>query len=212
MTHENRSLRAVHSGTIQASYIAVIGAGFAVLLRIAGMIKGPIWLVAPLGGAVGFFAGRAIMRSVFGSGERLAKQLVFPDAEGTYAPQYSQIQALEAQNKFTEAVDAWRQVAAERPGNPSPLLRAADLLLRQIKDPTAALALYEQVRQMPGIRDEHVRYASQKIIDIHLLPGRDEGRALVELRRFVMTFPEGREADGARAAIARIKASQAERS
>jgi hypothetical protein len=57
----------------------------------------------------------------------------------------------------------------------------------------------------PGIRDEHLKYASQKIIDIHLAPGGDEGRALVELRRFVTKFPTGREADGARAAIARLK-------
>ncbi|HEY3285668.1 MAG TPA: hypothetical protein VGJ96_00945 [Gemmatimonadaceae bacterium] len=209
MTHENPSLRAIHSGNVQASYIAVVGAGFGVLLRIAGMIGGPVWLAAIGGGAAGFFGGRAVMRALFGGGEKLAKQLVFPDAEGTYAPQYSHIQALEVQEKHAEAFDAWMQVAAARPGNPSPLLRAADLKLRQLNEPAAALEIYEQVRRMPGIREEHVRYASQKIIDIHLLPGGDEGRALVELRRFITLFPEGREADGARAAIARIKTHQA---
>jgi len=40
---------------------------------------------------------------------------------------------------------------------------------------------------------------------LHLAPGGDAGHALVELRRFVTMFPTGREADGARAAIARIK-------
>jgi hypothetical protein len=206
MTHENRTLRAVHSGNLQAAYIAIIGAGFGALLRIAGMISfGPIWLSALLGGLVSFFAARTFLRTLFGGGELLAKRLVFPDAEGTYAPQYSHIQALEVQERHGEAVEAWLQVAAERPGNPSPLLRAADLHLRQLADAPAALALYEQVRRMPGIREEHVRYASQKIIDIHLRPGGDQGRALVELRRFIETFPAGREADGARAAIARIK-------
>lgn len=206
MTHENRTLRAVHSGNLQATYIAVIGAGFGALLRIGGMVPfGPVWLSALLGGIGSFYAGRSLLRAFFSGGERLAKQLVFPDAEGTYAPQYSHIQALEVQERHAEAVAAWLQVAAERPGNPSPLLRAADLQLRQLADAPAALALYEQVRRMPGIRDEHVRYASQKIIDIHLRPGGDQGRALVELRRFIETFPTGREAEGARAAIARIK-------
>lgn len=209
MTHENRTLRNVHSGNIQGIYLGVVGAGFGALLRISGMIPiGPVWLAVIGGGAVGFFVGRAIMRAMFGGGERLAKQLVFPDAEGTYAPQYSHIQALEVQEKHAEAVEAWLSVAAERPNNPSPLLRAADLQLRQLKDAPAALELYERVRRMPGIRDEHVRYASQKIIDVHLAPGGDVGRALVELRRFITAFPEGREADGARAAIARIKAEQ----
>jgi hypothetical protein len=157
---------------------------------------------------LGFYIGRAISRGVFRGSEAMAKQFVMPDAEGTYAPQYSNIQALEAQDKFAEAVDAWMQVAAERPNNPSPLLRAADLHVRALNNPSAALDLYERVRRMPGIKDEHVRYASQKIIDIHLAPGGDAGRALVELRRFITMFPDGREADGARAAIARLKTAR----
>jgi len=210
MTHENRSLRTVHSGNLQASYVAVIAAGFTVLLHIAGMVPGPLWLVAPVGGAIGFFVSRTLTRGVFRGSEAMAKQFVLPDAEGTYAPQYSNIQALEAQDKFAEAVEAWMRVAAERPDNPSPLLRAADLQARQLNNPAVALELYERVRRMPGIRDEHVRYASQKVIDIHLAPGGDAGRALVELRRFITMFPDGREADGARAAIARIKAQRGE--
>ena len=89
------------------------------------------------------------------------------------------------------------------------MLRAADLKLRQLNEPRVALEIYEQVRQLPGLREEHARYAAQKIIDIHLGPGGDQGRALVELRRFITMFPDGREAEGARAAIARIKASSA---
>ncbi|MHB1068892.1 MAG: hypothetical protein ACYC1W_03390 [Gemmatimonadaceae bacterium] len=208
-SHENRLLRFAHGGGSQAMVLGVLGAFFGVLLRVAGMVGGPIWLAALGGGAVGFLIGRGITRALFGGGEELVKQIVMPDAKGTYAPQYSHIQALEVQEKHAEAFEAWMQVASEQPQNPSPLLRAADLQLRQLGDPHSALALYEQVRVMPGIREEHVRYASQKIIDVHLMPGGDEGRALVELRRFVTVFPEGREADGARSAIARIKARQA---
>lgn len=209
-THESRILRFAHGGWLQAAAGALLGAFFAILMRVAGIgPRIPLWLLM-LGSAVlGWTTFRFVTRAIFSGSEELTKQLVMPDARGTYAPQYSHIQALEVQERFAEALAAWLQVAESQPGNPSPLLRGADLQLRKLNDPAAALALFQQVRAMPGIREEHVRYASQKIIDIHLAPGGDAGRALVELRRFITMFPEGREADGARAAIAGIKARQA---
>jgi hypothetical protein len=207
-SHENKTIRLAQSGQPQAIILALLGAAMAFGVRMAGMVKGPVLVIVPFGALFGYGVGRAIFGALLGGGERLAKELVFPDAEGTYAPQYSHIDALEVQEKFAEALEAWLVVAAERPNNPSPLLRAADLQLRKLNDPQGALPLYEQVRRMPKVRDEHIRYASQKIIDIHLAPGGDEGRALVELRRFVERFPEGREAEGAKAAIARIKAQR----
>lgn len=208
-SHENRITRFAHGGWLQATGGAALGAFFAILLRVAEIgPRVPLWLMALGGSLVGWTIFRFVTRAIFRGSEELTKQLVMPDAKGTYAPQYSHIQALEVQERYAEALAAWLQVAESQPGNPSPLLRGADLQLRHLKDAPAALELYERVRRMPGIREEHVRYASQKIIDIHLAPGGDTGRALVELRRFITTFPEGREADGARAAIARIKAEQ----
>jgi hypothetical protein len=209
MTHENRTTRVVHSGYVQAGYGAVLGAAFGILLRATGIIaRGPVWLAALAGAVFGAVVLGGITRLMLGGGTYLAKSLVFPDAKGTYAPQYSHIQALEVQEKYAEALAEWLRVAESLPGNPSPLLRAADLQLRQLKNVAGALELYDRVRRMPGIRDEHVRYASQKVIDIHLAPGGDEGRALVELRRFLTMFPTGREAKGARAALARLKAQR----
>lgn len=210
-SHENRITKFAHGGWLQATGGAVLGTFFAILMRVAGIgPRIPLWLLMLGGAVVGWTIFRLMTRAIFSGSEELTKQLVMPDAKGTYAPQYSHIQALEVQERYAEAFAAWLEVAEAQPGNPSPLLRAADLQLRCLKDAPAALELYERVRRMPGIREEHVRYASQKIIDIHLAPGGDAGRALVELRRFVMTFPEGREAEGARAAIARLKAERTE--
>lgn len=205
-SHENRITKFAHGGWLQAAGGAVLGAFFAVLMHVAGIGPSvPLWILV-LGGAVlGWSIFRFVTRLIFSGSEELTKQLVMPDAKGTYAPQYSHIQALEVQERYAEALAEWMTVVKAQPGNPSPLLRGADLQLRCLKDAPAALELYERVRRMPGISDEHVRYASQKIIDIHLAPGGDAGRALVELRRFITTFPEGREADGARAAIATLK-------
>jgi hypothetical protein len=209
-SHENRITRFAHGGWLQAAAGALLGAFFTILMHVAGIgPRVPLWLLVLGGAVVGWTIFRVVTRAIFSGSEELTKQLVMPDAKGTYAPQYSNIQALEVQERYAEALAAWLQVADSQPGNPSPLLRGADLQLRFLKDAPAALELYERVRRMPGIREEHVRYASQKIIDIHLAPGGDAGRALVELRRFIHMFPEGREAEGARAAIARIKAEQA---
>jgi len=206
MTHENRVVRVAHSGVLQGVAGGVLGAFFMFLMRAVDIIKhGSIVLLALAGAVAGFFTFYGVTRMIFGGSEELAKQMIMPDAKGTYSPQYSHIEALEVQERYPEALEAWLAVAAEFPVHPSPLLRAADLQLRRLKDPAGALALYERARRIEGARDEAVRYASQKIIDIHMAPGGDEGRALVELRRFVTMFPDGREAEGARAAIARLK-------
>jgi len=199
-------VRVAHSGVMQGVAGGVLSAFFVILMRVAGIgTRGPIVLLALAGAAVGFGIFYGVTRLIFSGGEELAKQLIMPDAKGTYVPQYSNIEALEVQERYPEALAAWLAVASEFPANPSPLLRAADLQLRRLEDPAGALPLYERARRIPGARDEAVRYASQKIIDIHMAPGGDEGRALVELRRFVTMFPDGREAEGARAAIARLK-------
>lgn len=206
MTLENRITRLSHSGLMQGVYGAVLGAFFSILLQVASLApEAPFWLAALVGAALGAALFATFTRWLFSASGSLAQQLTMPEARGTYAPQFSHIQALEVQEKHAEALAAWLAVAEELPGNPSPLLRAADLQLRYLRDTPAALALYERARRLPGVRDEHVQYASQKIIDIHLAPGGDAGRALVELRRFVTMFPAGREADGARAAIGRLK-------
>jgi hypothetical protein len=206
MTHENRILRVTQSGVLQGAGGGALGAFFGTLVGLAGLVPSISTKVLVLGGAVlGFGIFFGVTRMVFHGSQEFAKQLMMPDAKGTYAPQYSHIEALEVQEKHAEALAAWLAVAAELPHNPSPLLRAADLQLRKLRNPAGALELYERARRLPGITDEAVRYASQKVIDIHLAPGGDEGRALVELRRFVTLFPEGREADGARTAIARLK-------
>ena len=64
-------------------------------------------------------------------------------------------------------------------------------------------------REIPGASRELVRYAQTKIVDLYLGPLKDEGRALVELRRLIEGFPGTHEAEQARAALARIKTERA---
>ncbi len=211
MTLENRVVRVAQGGVVQGAGGAVLGAFFGILLRVADIVKsGSVLGLALAGAVVGFAIFYGVTRALLGGSAEVVTRLMMPHAEGTYAPQYSHIEALEAQAKYGTALAAWLAVADESPANPTPLLRAADLQLRRLDNPEGALSLYERARRVPGASDEAVRYASQKVIDIHLRPGGDDGRALVELRRFVTMFPEGREADGAREAIARLKANRAD--
>ena len=79
------------------------------------------------------------------------------------------------------------------------------LCLRELRQPERALDIFRRARDLPGITPERHRYASQKVIDVYLDSLKDDGRALVELRRLVEEHPGTREAEGARLAIARIK-------
>ena len=113
---ENRTTRVAHSGLLQAVGGGALGAFFAILLQVANIgPRAPLWLAALVGAAVfaTLFAG--VTRTVFSVSGSLAQQLTMPEAKGTYAPQFSHIQALEVQEKHAEALAAWLEVAEELP-------------------------------------------------------------------------------------------------
>jgi len=97
---------------------------------------------------------------------------------------------------------------ARHSGNAYVMMRVAEFHLRLKQDAAAALPLYERIRDLPEAGQELRRYASQKIVDVHLGPLADEGRALVALRRLIDGFPDSREAAEGRAALARLKAAR----
>ncbi len=181
-------------------------AGFALLVGFPVPLKGhPILLVA-LAGVIGFLMGRQIGKMIFGGSERAAKSIYMPSGASTpYSTQYSHIGAIEARGEIRDAITNWEAAAAAEPLNPWPLIRAGELYLRTLKEPAAALDLFKKARAVPTIAVEHHLYVTQKMVDLYLGPLNDRGRALVELRRLVETYPDRREAQFARDAIARLK-------
>jgi hypothetical protein len=197
------------------AYQGVIGGGVMFIFVEVALMAGfpvplaghPILLIL-LAVAIGFFGGRLIGGAVIGSSGSAAAQFYMPQGGGsTYTTQYSHIDTLEARGNLAGAVDAWEKVAIAEPANPWPLIRAGELYMRTLADPAMALERFKVAREVPSITIEHRLYTTQKIVDLYLGPLNDKGRALVELRRMVDTFPDRKESQFAREAIARLKSA-----
>ncbi len=206
----NGALSAINTGIPQAFLGGVIGGFFVFLLQVRGWIPGGIivWL---LGTAVMAFIAWIPNYLALRAGERGITAVYAPSGDSTaYVPTFSHIDALEIRGDIDGATQAWADACVEHAGNALVRVKSADFHLRTRKDPAAALVLYRETRELAGASRELVRYAQSKIVDLYLGPLKDEGRALVELRRLIDGFPGTREAEEARAALARIKAARAE--
>jgi hypothetical protein len=205
----------VLSGNLHGAWGAAVLFIFVTVALMAGfpvpLAQHPVALY-PLAVGLGFVGGRAVGLLVLGASGRTAQSVYLPTAAGTYAQQHSAIDALEAKGDLAGAVAAWEELAASEPGNPWPLIRAGELYFRRLREPLLALERFRRARDLPGINPEHRRYASLKIIDLHLGPLNDRGRALVELRRVVERWPGTREAQYARQAIANLKGGRSDNS
>ncbi len=202
MSASERYLRWAHGGGIAGFMCA--GAATIWGIIFLGM-TGRGLVLLPFMALAGFVVGAAIGGFVVRASGKVALETLQPTAAGTYAQQHSAIQALEVQERFAEAVDAWEAVALAQPANPWPLIRAGELYRTHLREPARARERFLQARELPGIGAELRLYAMQKLIDLYLGPLDDEGRALVELRRIVEEFPATSDADAARRAIAAIK-------
>jgi hypothetical protein len=187
---------------------ALLGGGFALFVYMAGLPGVPHSLLTiPVGVAFGYFVGRAIRFAVIEGSGRAAQSINMPVAAGTYTFTHSHIDAMEAKGDHEGAARAWDLVALEHPGDPWPLIRAGEIYMRSLGAPEQALGRFARARDLPGIKPEQQRYASQKVIDVYLGPLHAEGRAMVELRRLIEQHPGTREAEGARLALQRLKAT-----
>jgi hypothetical protein len=201
--------RLLHRGLPQGIFTGVLGLFFADLAQSNGILPQGR-LVFVLGGAVGFLTGRGIALAILRTSGGLAEKIYSPSGDSTaYTPTFSNIEALEIKGDLEGAAVAWSQAVAEQPEHALTVVRAADFHLRARKDPTAALALYQQARALGTGTDDLRRYVQQKLVDLYLGPLADDGRALVELRRLIDAFPGTREAEAARVALAEIKARRA---
>ena len=211
MDNDRKGLDLLYAGY----YHAFVSGGAAVLLTGIAVIAGlpvplaghPVVLVV-LVGAIGFGVGKAFGSLVFGGSGAAAKQFYMPDADGTYVRQHSEIDALEARGDYRGAADGWEAVAIAQPQNAWALIRAGELYMRHLDEPTMALERFRGAREIATVSTEHHIYASQKMIDLYLGPLNDRGRALVELRRFSEIHAGTREATHALEALSRLKAEQ----
>ena len=191
--------------------LTLMGAAATVMLFVGAL--GSSWLgrwamlvVLLAGFVIGSLVHRAILR---GSGKAAHKVLGLDGETTPYKPTFSDIETLEVRGDLVGAEAAWAGALRRHPGNAYVLMRVAEFQLRLKRDPAAALRHFEAIRALPNAGRELGRYAAQKIVDLHLGPLADEGKAMVALRRLIDAFPDSREAAEARDALARLKAARA---
>lgn len=122
-----------------------------------------------------------------------------------YEEQFSQMQALVMQGKYTEALDLYEHQIAMTPGEPRVRIACADLYVKHGGNPKRAAELYREVQRIPKIQSGHDIYATNKLADLYLGPLKDPGRALVEFRRLASRYPNSAASRNAQLAIANLK-------
>ena len=203
-----RILRLLHGGLAGAAVAS--GAMLVVLIfvRALGGVR-VNWFILLLFLLAAALIGGLLQGLMVYAGGEVASFIVAPTGGTTpYTPTFSHIEALEIRGDLDGAEREWSASCAEHPENALVWVKAADFHLRLRKDPLAARSRYQHVRDLPRAHPDLVRYASQKLVDLHLGPLADEGRALVEMRRLIDRFPGTREAEEARAVLARLKESR----
>jgi hypothetical protein len=188
----------------QRIYWAAIPAGF-FFGMIFGAMTGHLFLGMILGPIIMTIVGFGVYRvMVIGMGDAVGGMVV-PDTRGRAGLPYSHIEALEAKGDITGAIAAWEAACIAHPDAVVPVMSGADLYARKGDNPVRAAELFRELQSHEHANDETRRYASQRLIDLYLGALNDEGRALVELRRFAERWPNTPEGRGALKAIADIK-------
>lgn len=164
-------------------------------------------LVLVLGIAVGFALGMLIVRTVMMWPANRIATAVMPTGNTTPSrPDYSREDALLMQRDVAGALASFEHKIASDPRLVDARLRAADLYVKEGKDPRRAEALLREVQRIPGVARQDDVYASSRLVDLYSGVLDDPGRAVVELRRLVERHPGTRAAEDARRGLATLKA------
>ena len=135
-----------------------------------------------------------------------AGSVVVPSGATTpYQRQFSAIDALAISGRVEEALEAYESEVRATPHDVEVIVRTAELYIEHKRTPERAAELLRSVRRLPGVRPERVLYASHRLVDLYLGPLNDRGRAIVELRVIIDTFPGSQAATFAREGLARLK-------
>ena len=189
------------AGSLLALVFGLIGIPLGYLVGVRGG-----WLLLSglvIGGIAGAFV-RFVSTGIADGSARAIAAFVHPSGNSTpYEQSFSAHDALEVAGDVAGAMEAYEATIREQPDNVRALRQAAELHVRAGRTVRAA-ELFAAVRRAATTREDEL-YATQRLADLYLGPLGDDGRALVELRRIVERSPGTREAEGARAALRRLK-------
>lgn len=196
---------------VATRYLLLVGACFVVIGLVGGLLPGvgPIFALFLPGGLLLLAVAVGVWVVGRTAGEGLSRLLTqFYGASGASTPPpraYSAIEALEARGAYADAAAAYRSEIARTPADWAPRVRLAELVLRRLGDAAQAASLYREARDL--VPDEpHKVLFSLRLVEICHRDLGDRGRAVVELRRLIDTFPASPRIAAARAELQRLLA------
>ena len=179
---------------IGGGLLMVVGAGFGFLLILAGLVLGALacvlyvvfkFLAVPWANALARFFGAQSGSST-------------PPTKG-----YSAIEAMVAGGRYQDAAVAYQREIAADPSDTEARSRLAQLLIDRLEDFTAAARYLKEAREVTTNDRRKMGY-SLRLVDLYRSRLGDRGKAMVELRRFIDTFPDSPHIDGVRRELSEL--------
>lgn len=194
-------------GPEAANRIKLVGPGliFTFLITIGFLRAGVNFFAALLLGIVGAVIIAALILRFADSAGAGFMSFIWPSGGTPYAKQYSLQESLAIRGDIAAAIASYEEVIAADPTDVEARIRVAELHATKGGDPRRAAEVFREARKVEGISAERDLYISNRLVDLLRGPLRDEGRAIVELRRIVQLFPATRDAQFARQAISNMK-------
>ena len=116
---------------------------------------------------------------------------------------YSAIEAMVAGGRYQEAAVAYRRGIAADPSDIEARSRLAQLLIDHLADFAAAARYLKEAREMTTNDRQKMGY-SLRLVDLYRSRLDDRGKAMVELRRFIDTFPDSPHIDAVRRELSEL--------
>ena len=182
---------------------SVIIIGFVTFaLTLAGV---RFWFAMPIALLAALLAAIFVNRFSEAAGQGFLSFLQPSGSSTPYEKQYSLQDAMAIRGDVAGAIASYEEIIAEDPTDVEARIRAAELHAGKGGNPKRAAECLLEARRVPGITPARDLYISNRLVDLFRGPLKEEGRALVELRRLVQLHPNSRDAQFARDAIAKMK-------
>lgn len=171
-----------------------------------------VWLGAPLYTPVmvGLFVWIVVQLALRGAGGLAARYTGLRGGTTPPRREYSAAQALAAQGRYLEAVDAYEVAAAESEGNPEPYLAIARILRDHLKDFEASAGWFRRARRDARLTRGQELLVAQELVELYTTRLGDAGRAIPELARIVQLEPNGPRGQAAARRLAELRSEARE--
>ncbi|MCH8938217.1 MAG: tetratricopeptide repeat protein [Gemmatimonadetes bacterium] len=179
---------------IGGGLLMVLGAGFGALVILAGLVLAALSCVLYV-----------VLKLLAVPSANMFLRFLGAQSGSSTPPTkgYSAIEAMVAGGRYQDAAVAYRREIAADPSDTEARSRLAQLLMDRLEDFTAAARYLKEAREVTTNDRRKMGY-SLRLVDLYRSRMGDRGKAMVELRRFIDTFPDSPHIDGVRRELSEL--------